>query len=114
MGFRLQIVAAAITLTSAVSGAAFAVEGPIALRLAGGWTAKLFVEPMNVKAPLAGEAPVRRDAFAINARVSRPVGKRADLSLEATNLLDRDSPASQGLAPPDTGRGVLLRFRKSF
>ena len=97
-----------------LSGTAAAADAPGGFHLSGGWTARFFVAPVTREPASAFETSPHRNTLGVNARLSRPLGKRADVALEATNLFDREPPASQGLLPPASGRGLRLSLRKAF
>jgi len=112
--------AAAIMAVSALSGAL-----PLAAResappssgvpLSGGWTARFFVSPITRDTGLPDDAIIRRNAtLGVNAQLSRPIAKDTRVSIDVTNLFDRDASVSQGLVPPADGRGLRLQLRRTF
>lgn len=83
--------------------------------LAGGWRAHFYVSPTGRDAGLPDDAVVRRhQALGVNANLSRRIARDTRLSVEMTNLFDRDATAQQGLAPPADGRGLRIQLRRTF
>ena len=83
--------------------------------LSGGWTARFFVSPTARDTGLPDDAIIRRNAtLGVNAQLSRPIAKDTRVSIDVTNLFDRDASVSQGLVPPADGRGLRLQLRRTF
>ena len=120
MGGRLQIVAAGLAVLSAFSGACRAElpasAGPsTAVPLAGGWTARFFVNPTDGKpgARLLDSTP----HAGVNARFSRYIARGTSLSIDVSNLFEHpaDRSAANGLLqPPKDGRGIGLVLKRTF
>lgn len=119
MRFQLQIAVAALAAMSALSGppvvaADAARPAGAPLPLSGGWTARLFVEPLQHEPIFRGDAVIAHSPLGMNMRLSRPLGRDARLVVEGTNLFDRDTQRWRGLAPPADGRGLRIEVRKTF
>ena len=83
--------------------------------LAGGWRAHFYVSPTARDSGLPDDALLRRNpALGVNAQLSRRIAKDTRLSMEVTNMFDRDATAQQGLAPPADGRGLRIQLRRTF
>lgn len=106
-----------------VALAAFAAEGadrtPDGLRVLRqqGWTASLLVRPAEHPGAASVTYP---SAFptTVNLRAWRRLSKTSRIAIDFTNLFDREAAPFAGntlLDPaPVPGRGVVIRFRKSF
>ena len=112
--------AAAIAAMSAMAGALPGAARESAtpsngVPISGGWTARFFVSPTTRDTGLPDDAIIRRNAtLGVNAQLSRPVAKDTRLTIDVTNLFDRDASVSQGLVPPADGRGLRLQLKKTF
>jgi outer membrane receptor protein involved in Fe transport len=112
--------AAAIVAVSALSGALPSAARdpatpPNGVPISGGWTARFFVSPVTRDSGLPDDAIIRRNAtLGVNAQFSRPIAKDTRLSIDVTNLFDRDAAATQGLVPPADGRGLRIQLRRTF
>ena len=111
--------AAAIAAVSALAGTLpSAARDPAtpssAVPLSGGWTARFFVSPTGRDTGLPDDAIIRRNAtLGVNAQFSRGIARDTRLSIDVTNVFDRDSVA-QGLVPPAEGRGLRIQLRRTF
>jgi hypothetical protein len=111
--------AAAFAVASAFAGGTCVAaqnNGPTsAVPLAGGWTARFFVSPTTRDTGLPDDAVIRRNtALGVNAQLSRRIARDTRLSVDLTNLFDRDSSVQQGLVPPADGRGLRIQLKKTF
>jgi outer membrane receptor protein involved in Fe transport len=111
--------AAAIVAVSALSGALPSAARdpatpPNGVPISGGWTARFFVSPVTRDSGLPDDAIIRNATLGVNAQFSRPIAKDTRLSIDVTNLFDRDAAVTQGLVPPADGRGLRIQLRRTF
>ena len=101
---------------SAMAGGAAQPESNVgSVPLAGGWRAHFYVSPTGRDTGLPDDPVLRRNqGLGVNARLSRRIARDTRLSVEATNLFDREATAQQGLAPPADGRGLRIQLRRTF
>jgi len=83
-----------------------------------GWTASLFVSPAE-RHRLADEAEGLREVpTTVNARLWRRLSRTARVAVDVTNVFDRPALPLEGNTlfepAPVPGRGLVLRFRKTF
>jgi outer membrane receptor protein involved in Fe transport len=111
------------TLCAASAVSVFA-EGPgtqsahpsTAVPVAGGWTARFFVNPTAPPPGMAEESVIRRNATAgVNAQFSKRLWQGTRFTVDVVNVFDREPPLATGLLPPPAeGRGIRLTLRKTF
>jgi outer membrane receptor protein involved in Fe transport len=87
-----------------------------AVPVAGGWTARFFVNPAAALPGMADEPIIRNDAAAgVNAQFSKRLWRGTRVTVDVLNVFDREPPVVTGLLPaPAEGRGFRLTLRKTF
>lgn len=116
---------------NAIPGAARRIASAgTSLRTPDGWTASLLVNALGRRDSLADDSPPVRTSTFVNARLSRPVGKRSRLSLDVFNIFDQrvgnidyfassrlwDQPGAGDsfLFNPAEPRGFRVKLRTAF
>lgn len=84
--------------------------------VAGGWTARFFVNPTAPAPGMADDSVIRRnDAAGVNAQFSRHLWRGTRLTVDVVNVFDREAASTRGwLAAPTEGRGIRFTLRSTF
>lgn len=84
--------------------------------VAGGWTARFYVNPTAPVPGMADEPVIHRNAAAgVNAQFSKRLWQGTRLTVDVVNVFDREAPFAPGLLPaPAEGRGIRLTLRTRF
>lgn len=109
---------AAIAVAVSASSVAAGERAPNGLRVKNqGWTASLFVTPIE-RRTLVGDALSPEPAGArVNARMWRRLSKDTRVSVDVLNVFDHDPPRALSrdfFAPETEGVGLRLQLRKTF